>query len=156
MIEEQCLVVAVESGAVWVEAQSKSGCPGCATSAGCGQGLLERLGMGGGRKRMRALSIMPLRVGDSVVVGMREEFLLRSALAVYLLPLLGLFVFAISVQQIGFGEPLVILAGFLGFAFVWILVRRASRHVMDDLAWQPVVLRALPGTLEGHAGRAAF
>jgi len=156
MIEEQGRVVAIEHGAVWIEVLGKTACSGCTASVGCGQGLLEGLGAGRQRKRIRALSVMPLKVGDSVVVGIREDFLLRSTLAVYLLPLLGLFISAIVTQWFGFGEPLVIFAAFLGFASVWVVVRSASRRQMRDPALQPVVLRALPGVPDVYARRTAF
>lgn len=156
MIEEQGRVVAIEHGAVWIEVLGKTACSGCTASVGCGQGLLEGLGAGRQRKRIRALSVMPLKVGDSVVVGIREDFLLRSTLAVYLLPLLGLFISAIVAQWFGFGEPLVIFAAFLGFASVWAVVRSASRRQMRDPALQPVVLRALPGVPDAYARRTAF
>ncbi|GAB3385031.1 SoxR reducing system RseC family protein [Azotobacter armeniacus] len=157
MIEEQGRVVAIERGAVWVEAQSKTSCSGCAASIGCDRGLLlEGLRTGGHRRRIRALSAMPLQVGDPVVIGIRKDLLLRSALAVYLLPLLGLFIFAISAQWFGFREPLVIFAGFLGFASVWIVVRSVSRRQINNPALQPVVLRTLLGVPQGYAGRAAF
>lgn len=156
MIEEQGRVMAIEHGAVWIEVLGKTACSGCTASVGCGQGLLEGLGAGRQRKRIRALSVMPLKVGDSVVVGIREDFLLRSTLAVYLLPLLGLFISAIVAQWFGFGEPLVIFAAFLGFASVWAVVRSASRRQMRDPALQPVVLRALPGVPDAYARRTAF
>lgn len=156
MIEEQGRVMAIEHGAVWIEVLGKTACSGCTASVGCGQGLLEGLGAGRQCKRIRALSVMPLKVGDSVVVGIREDFLLRSTLAVYLLPLLGLFISAIVAQWFGFGEPLVIFAAFLGFASVWAVVRSASRRQMRDPALQPVVLRALPGVPDAYARRTAF
>lgn len=156
MIEEQGRVVAIEHGAVWIEVLGKTACSGCTASVGCGQRLLEGLGAGRQCKRIRALSVMPLKVGDSVVVGIREDFLLRSTLAVYLLPLLGLFISAIVAQWFGFGEPLVIFAAFLGFASVWAVVRSASRRQMRDPALQPVVLRALPGVPDAYARRTAF
>lgn len=156
MIEEQGRVVAIERGAVWVEVQEKTTCSSCAASGGCSQGLLEGLGTEQQHRRIRALSIMPLRIGDSVIVGVRKDFLLCTAFAVYLLPLLGLFIFAISAQWLGFREPLAILAGFLGFAFVWGAVRSASQRQMNNPALQPVVLRVLFDAPKGHAGRAAF
>jgi len=99
---------------------------------------------------------MPLRVGDPVVIGIPEGVLLRSALAVYLLPLMGLILFALAAQWLGFGEPLVIAGGFSGFALVWLLVRRASRRVMNDPALQPVVLRVLSAASGVQADRVAF
>lgn len=49
MIEEQGRVVATEPGAVWVETVRRSTCSSCSANAGCGQGLMQRLGVGAGR-----------------------------------------------------------------------------------------------------------
>ncbi len=48
MIEEQGRVVATEPGAVWVETVRRSTCSSCSANAGCGQGLMQRLGVGAG------------------------------------------------------------------------------------------------------------
>lgn len=91
MIEEQGRVVATEPGAVWVETVRRSTCSSCSANAGCGQGLMQRLGVGAGRARVRALSDLSLRVGDAVVLGIHEDLLLRASVLFYLFPLLGFF-----------------------------------------------------------------
>ena len=144
MLEEPGRVVAVEAGAVWVETLRRSTCSACSANAGCGQGVMEKLGVGQRRAYLRALTDLRLAVGDGVVVGIREDLLLRSALLVYLLPLLGLFAGALLAQWRAAAEPVVILAGLGGFFAVWWLVRRHSRQSVDDPALQPVVLRAEP------------
>ena len=89
MIEEPGRVVALDDGAVWVETR-KSTCSGCSGKNGCGQGLMDTLGVREQRGLIRALSDLQLQVGDSVIVGVREDVLLRGAVLVYLLPLLML------------------------------------------------------------------
>lgn len=143
MIEEQGRVVAVESGAVWVETLRKSTCSSCSVKAGCGQGLLDQLGASGRRGLVRALSDLHLNVGDAVVIGVREDLLVRGSLLVYLLPLFGLFVAAVLAEQAGLTEPWVILSSLLGFVSACGAVRWRSRHTAGDPALQPVVLRAL-------------
>ncbi|MDF3931492.1 SoxR reducing system RseC family protein, partial [Pseudomonas citronellolis] len=86
---------------------------------------------------------LQLGVGDSVVVGVGEELLLKSALMFYLFPLLGLFAAALLARGAGLDEPWSILAGLVGFLATWLLVRRHARRHSDDPASQPVVLRAL-------------
>lgn len=150
MIEEQGRVVAVESGAVWVETLRKSTCSSCSANTGCGQGLLDKLGVSGRRGHVRALSDLQLRIGDAVVIGVREDLLVRGSLLVYLVPLLGLFAAALLANQLALGEPLVILCGFLGMLVAWCGVRWHSLRTAHDPALQPVVVRAL------LAGAAAF
>lgn len=143
MIEEQGRVVAVEPGAVWVETVRRSTCSGCAANAGCGQGLLDRLGVGGRRGHVRALSDLQLSVGDAVVIGVREDLLVRASVLVYLVPLLGLFAAALLAERLALGEPLVILAAVAGLSVAWLGVRWRSARVAQDATLQPVVLRAM-------------
>ncbi|WP_455231922.1 SoxR reducing system RseC family protein [Geopseudomonas aromaticivorans] len=142
MIEESGRVVSIEEGAVWVETLRRSTCSACSANAGCGQGLMEKLGVGQRRGYVRALTDLQLAVGDGVVIGIREDLLLRSSLQVYLLPLLGLFAGAMLAQWLALPEAFVILLALGGFSAVWWRVRRLSRRGVDDPAMQPVVLRA--------------
>jgi sigma-E factor negative regulatory protein RseC len=141
MIEESARVVAVEQGAVWVETLRRSTCSACSANAGCGQGLMERLGVGQRRGYVRALCREPLQVGDQVVIGIGEALLVRSSLLVYLLPLLGLFAAGLLAEWLALDESFVILAALAGFALPWLLVRRYSQKGSDDPACQPVVVR---------------
>lgn len=142
MIEEPGRVVAVEEGAVWVETLRRSTCSACSANAGCGQGLMEKLGVGQRRGYVRALTDLRLAVGDGVVIGIREDLLVQSSLRVYLLPLLGLFAGAMLAQWLALAESFVILGALGGFLAVWWLVRWRSRQDADDPVRQPVVLRA--------------
>lgn len=143
MIEEQGRVVAIERGAVWVETLRKSTCSSCSVKAGCGQGLFDQLGVKERRGLVRALSDLHLKVGDGVVIGVREDLLVRGSLLVYLLPLLGLFAVALMTDQLGLSEPWVIVSALLGFVLACVAVRWRSRSVAADPSLQPVVLRAL-------------
>jgi sigma-E factor negative regulatory protein RseC len=143
MIEEQGRVVALEPGAVWVETLRKSTCSSCSANAACGQGVMDRLGVGRQRGYVRALSQMRLAVGDTVIIGVREDLLVRSSLLVYLLPLLGLFAAALVADGLGLSEPLVIFCGLLGLSATWLMVRWHAARVAENPFLQPVVLRTL-------------
>ncbi|EWC39278.1 transcriptional regulator [Pseudomonas stutzeri] len=143
MIEESGRVVALDVGAVWVETRRTSTCSGCSAKNGCGQGLMDTLGVREKRGLIRALSDLRLQVGDSVVVGIREEVLLRGAVLVYLLPLIMLMGAATVAAQFSAPEPVVILTGFGGFFVSWLVVRMRARRTAGDPSLQPVVLRAM-------------
>lgn len=143
MIEEQGRVVALEPGAVWVETLRKSTCSSCSANAACGQGLMDRLGVGRQRGYVRALSQMHLAIGDTVIIGVREDLLVRSSLLVYLLPLMGLFAAALLADGLGLPEPLVILSGLSGLFASWLMVRWRAAQVAENPLLQPVVLRTL-------------
>ena len=142
MIEETGRVVALAPGAVWVEAERSSTCSGCSVRSGCGQGLVDRLGIRERRGLILALCDLRLSVGDTVVVGIRESVLLHGAVLVYLFPLIMLFIFAVIASQLSAPEPYVMLAGLGGFLVAWLLVRKRSQQTSIDPALQPVVLRA--------------
>ena len=143
MIEEQGRVVALEPGAVWVETLRKSSCSSCSANTACGQGLMDRLGVGRQRGYVRALSQMHLAIGDTVIIGVREDLLVRSSLLVYLFPLLGLFAAALLADGLGLSEPLVILVSLIGLFASWLMVRWRAARVAENPLLQPVVLRAL-------------
>lgn len=145
MIEEPGRVITVEAGAVWVETLRKSTCSSCSANAGCGQGMLDKLAIKRERGYVRALTSLQLAVGDSVVIGVREDALVRYSLLVYLLPLLGLFAGAMGAEYLAASEPLSIGAGFVGFVLAGLFVRGCALRRVDDPALQPVVLRALVG-----------
>jgi sigma-E factor negative regulatory protein RseC len=145
MIEESGQVVSLELGAVWVATLRKSTCSSCSANAGCGQGLLDKLAISSQRGTVRALTDLNLAVGDNVVIGLREDALVRGSLLAYGLPLLGLFAGALAAEYLAVGEPLTILAGFTGFFAAGLWVRWHSQRHLRDPALQPVVLRALLG-----------
>ncbi len=142
MIEETGRVVALAPGAVWVETERSSTCSGCSVRSGCGQGLVERLGIRERRGLILALCDLRLSVGDTVVVGIRESVLLHGAVLVYLFPLIMLFIFAVVASQLSAPEPYVMLSGLGGFLVAWLLVGKRSQQTSIDPALQPVVLRA--------------
>lgn len=146
MIEEQGRVVAVEDGAVWVEVSRKSTCSTCSASAGCGQGLMENLDVGRGRRLVRALCQFRLNVGDSVVIAIREDLLVRGALLLYLLPLMSLLGSALVMHALGGGEPMIIVSGLVGLMLGLWLVRKRGQRLTDDPDLQPIVLKALLAT----------
>ena len=150
MIEETGRVVALEEGAVWVETLRKSTCSSCSANAGCGQGLMDKLGVGRQRGFVRVLSDLQLALDDVVVIGIREDVLLRTAVLVYLLPLLGLLAGALLASSLGLTERLVILVSMLSLLFAWLAVRWQCRRTQDDPARQPVVLRDM---LAGATGQ---
>ena len=85
-------VVAIESNAVWVEADRSSACGKCAARAGCGHGALAAL-LQQGKGRVRAVSGADLTVaqcelGDEVTICIPEATLLSGTLLIYGLPLL--------------------------------------------------------------------
>ena len=150
MIEESGRVVALEEGAVWVETLRKTTCSSCSANAGCGQGLMDKLGVGRQRGFVRVLSDLQLSLDDVVVIGIREDLVLRMAVLVYLLPLLGLLAGALLASSLELSEGLVILSALTSLFLSWLVVRWHTRRTQDDPARQPVVLRAMLAGATGN------
>lgn len=150
MIEEQAQVVEVNEDSIWVETQRKSACGSCAANQSCGTALLARV-LGNKRNKVRILNPEQIKVSvaDEVVIGISEQALVRGSLAIYIVPLISLFVFSLlgetMASQLSIGSKDLMMTGFgvfgmvLGFAWV----RRFNRVVSTNRDYQPVLLRRL-------------
>jgi sigma-E factor negative regulatory protein RseC len=143
MIEETGRVVALEQGAVWVETVRVSACQSCSANKGCGHAVLDRH-RGGSRARIRALNDLPLAVDQAVVLGLPEGALMKSAVMVYLVPLLLLFIGALVGDAVtGPAGSGAVIGGVSGLLFGFLLNRWYSQQHQQDPALQPRVLRTL-------------
>lgn len=147
MIEERGAVVAVEDGHAWVETRRRSTCQSCTVSKGCGTGLLAHASKGRSL-RVRVLDPLGLQPGDTVVLALAEDALLRGSLAVYLLPLLSLLAGVVLGDRVAMPLGLAadggaLLFGAAGFALGLAWVRRFGNRVRMDRRYQPIVLRRL-------------
>ena len=79
--------------------------------------------------------------GQKVEVGIPEGSLLRSAMLVYLTPLLGLFAGAGVVQAVAESQSLVLAGGILGGAAGFLLARTIARHWSGTANYEPVILQ---------------
>ncbi len=160
MIEETATVVKCEGEFAWVEAQRQSTCGNCAANKGCGTSVLAKV-VGKKVARMKAINKANAHVGDSVIVGMNEAALVKGSLAVYLLPLIFMMLFAITgnvvaVQLEWKSEWVVILFAVIGLVTAGFWLRGFTRRIQYDGVYQPVILRRLPTpfvtqhSIQGH------
>lgn len=142
MIEERARVAEAGDGYAWVEIERRSACGSCHASGGCGTATLAKV-WSGRQVRTRAISTLPLRPGDEVIVGLAEGVLLRGALLAYLLPLALMLTGALLGEAAfaGAGEEPVIALGALGLGLGFLAVRAATQRWRDDARFQPVVIR---------------
>ncbi len=136
MIEQPAWVVAVEGPYALVASERQSACGQCSAKAGCGTAALARV-LGRRNVQLRARNPVAADVGEQVTVGIDERVLLRGALLLYGLPLVGMMA-AAALGLAWWGEAASILAGALGLAAGFLAARFRGRHIPErDL---PVIL----------------
>ncbi|SUG46363.1 SoxR reducing system protein RseC [Salmonella enterica subsp. arizonae] len=109
MIKEWATVVSWQNGQAVVSCDVKASCSSCASRAGCGSRVLNKLGPQTSHTIV-VPSAEPLAPGQKVELGIAEKSLLGSALLVYMSPLAGLF-FCAALFQVLFGSDLAALSG---------------------------------------------
>jgi len=146
MLEETAQVVRIKGDEVWVETQRRSSCASCSAEKGCGTATLSKV-LGNRRNVVRVLSAIPLGVGDQVVIGIREQALVRGSLAVYAVPilllLLGGLIGELGAEQLIWqnAEFASVTLGISGLIAGLVWLKRFTRRIQNDPNFQPVVLR---------------
>jgi len=121
-------VVAVEGNMAWLVPESGSSCGGCSSAAACGSKGIGTLSSRLEARRFQLVNDAGLRVGDRVVVGVRENALLRASITAYVIPLAALLIAGALAQSIA-GSDMVTMASMLaGLVFgLWLARVRAGR-----------------------------
>ncbi|MFG6654749.1 SoxR-reducing system protein RseC [Scandinavium sp. M-37] len=139
MIKEWATVISWQDGLARVSCDVKASCSSCASRAGCGSRVLNKLGPQT-EHTISVPSAEPLVVGQKVELGISEGSLLTSAMLVYMTPLFGLFVIA-ALFQLLFGSDLAAFAGgVLGGVGGFLVARGLSPKLASREAWQPVII----------------
>ncbi|WP_058913196.1 SoxR-reducing system protein RseC [Entomohabitans teleogrylli] len=139
MMKEWATVVSWQDGQAVVRCDVKASCSSCASRAGCGSRVLNKLGP----QNQHLITVpceQPLTRGQKVELGIAESSLLGSAVLVYLFPLLGLLLMA-GVFQGLFGGDLAALCGaVLGGVGGFLAAKGLSPRFSQRESWQPVIL----------------
>lgn len=144
MIEEQAIVLSVEQDNTTLEILRSKPCGICGKTRGCGVSLWGRI-FGHEASVFKAANQINAKVGDAVVVGIDEQAVILSALAVYGIPLITMFiggflagVFAPSAlhadRNAVIGAALGLLTGGM-----WLKGHLQGRRL--DARFRPVILR---------------
>lgn len=128
-MEMQAEVTGVEEGYVLVKVSGEGGCGRCNETGGCNSGVLTQIF---GRKSCRIFRLpnaIGAAVGDQVVLSVADGVTLKTALAVYMVPVLMVLLGAALGTWWGEGQDLPALAGLLAglllsVAFVALFRRR--------------------------------
>ena len=155
MMEEIARVVDYQDGWATVEVELKSACNHCASSDNCGTSTVAKA-FSVKTQRFSLPADKPCREGDLLKVGLPESVIIKAAALVYLLPLLGLFVFALLGQLLASGLDLntnafAMIFGAFGAGLAWFIGKRFANQLEKDAS--PVVIAYLGQEVAIISGR---
>jgi sigma-E factor negative regulatory protein RseC len=142
MMEGIVSVVAVEGSVAWLEPEQAGGCGNCTSSATCG----ATAGLGTVAKRLEVrrfpLASHPgLKIGDRVVVGVREGALVAAAMTAYALPLATMFAAGFLAQWWFGSDSATMAATCAGLAGGFAIASLQARNRSADGQMAPRILR---------------
>lgn len=151
MIEEIATVIAVNDGQVVVKSTIKSSCHSCHQQDECGSGQVAKA-IPHKSLTTTLITKQSLNVGDEVVIGLSESSMLKSAIQVYLWPLIGL-ILSSAIGQLVFVEQFfwhelsalgfALIGGYLGYSLA--KHQQSKPKIRNDL--QPKLLRKCAKTI---------
>ena len=136
MVEGIAQVVELDGKCVWLVPEQTTSCGSCASASACGA---KGIGTTASRLELRRFQLINdagLRVGERVVVGIRENALLKASITAYAIPLATLLS-AGALAQWAVGSDLVtIMAMFAGLALGLVFARVGAGRLLSrgDLA----------------------
>ncbi|AQR64401.1 hypothetical protein BXU06_04490 [Aquaspirillum sp. LM1] len=138
MIETEARVLRCEGRQAWVEVRPHTPCGQCDPVRGCRSLSLARTFQRGAPSFL-VDNPLAARAGDWVVVAVRPNSVLNSALLLYALPLAALL--AGALLGAAFSETLSVLLALAALAASLLAVRRHSRQARNLSAFHPVITR---------------
>jgi len=146
MIMQQAYIVGTGGKWAWVEAAPPASCSGCAAGTGCGVASLGRF-FSRRQKPVRVYNRAGARLRDKVSVGIPESALLTGSFAVYMVPLILMFVFALAAGAVTEGRPdgeaITAVAGIAGLAAGFAWLKLFAQTLRNDHRFQPVVIETI-------------
>lgn len=145
MLQELATVVETHAGWVSVEVELKSACNHCSNNESCGTSTIAKA-FSVKTQRFSIQSDLPCKQGDMLEIGLPESVVLKAAAVVYLLPLLGLFLFAAIGHMLAVNVSLntditAMVFAAVGAVFAWRLGKSIAKQL--EQASQPIILRNL-------------
>ena len=156
MIEERAVILSLEKSSqdpsqnssgdsqsdsvATLEIERKTACGLCGQTRGCGNSIWGKL-FGHQTTAFKAQNRINAKVGESVIVGINEKAMLKSALLLYILPLATLFIGALLASKLWHSDGSTMLGAATGLVLGLLWVKG---HVMSNRYFslqQPVILR---------------
>lgn len=145
MNEGLARVVAVDAGRVWLEPEQHGGCGGCASASVCGAKGLGTLANRLEARRFVLENESGLQVGDRVVLGVREDALIKAAATAYVVPLAISLVSAGVAQWLAGSDAMTLLAAVGGLVVGAVVLRLGGNRLAARGTIVPHLIRRVGG-----------
>ncbi len=141
MIEERAVILSLDNASnATLEIERKTACGICGQTRGCGNSIWGKL-FAHQSSAFKAQNRINAKVGDSVIVGINEKALLKSAMLLYILPLATMLIGAILAKQLNASELSAMLGAAAGLALGLLWVKGHTMSSGYFKLQQPVILR---------------
>lgn len=155
MIEQHAIILATDSKTeqtptATIEVVRKTACGLCGQTQGCGNAFWGKL-FAHKSSSFKAQNMINAQVGQTVIVGIDESAVMKSALILYLLPLVTMLFGAILASQLVDGDASAILGAVIGLliGYFWVKAHIAGRAYYHQ--HQPKILRLDTATAASDA-----
>ncbi len=152
---ETARVIATEGEYAWVETQRKTACGSCSVQKGCGTGVLAKV-LGNRVSRIRVINTIGAGKNELVVLGLEDGALVRSAFALYAMPLILLLLGGVAGGLLAEGlswqsqEGATAVCGVLGLLLGFAWMRRYGHVMARDPLHQPRLIGFADASEAGH------
>ena len=123
-----------------LEIERKTACGICGQTRGCGNSIWGKL-FAHQSTAFKAQNRINAKVGDSVIVGINEKALLKSAMLLYIVPLVTMLIGAILAKQLNTSELSAMLGAVVGLVLGLFWVKGHTMSSSYFKLQQPVILR---------------
>lgn len=144
MIEEPGTVVGLDEQFIWIETVRLSSCSACSAQSGCGQAVLGKL-IDQQKQGQKNLVRLPrtentsIEIGQSVILGIPEDALIRASFLAYGVPVSALLVGAGVAQALGWSDLMVAAAAIVSLAGSLFWVNKKSRRWACQFKYRPQI-----------------
>ncbi|WP_041656217.1 SoxR reducing system RseC family protein [Azoarcus sp. KH32C] len=150
LMEGTARVVAIREGIAWLEPEQGGSCGGCASAATCGSKGIGTLASRLEARRFPLAGAAGLAVGERVVVGVREDALVKASLTAYAIPLVTMFAVGALAQAIAGRDAVTVVASLAGLTIGLGLSRVLARLLAARGEVTPRLVRRIANPLDCH------
>lgn len=141
LLEGFARVVEVAHGRVWLEPEQTSSCGACSSVGLCSIGKDALTARKLEARRFQLPADLGLTVGDRVVVGVRDDTLVKGAAIAYGIPLAAILVCGIAGQEWGRSDAMAALGALIGLVVGLIIARILAARLSARGVMTPRFLR---------------